>query len=49
MNIVLTFGLALQGVAPGVKGTLETWALKEANNRGPQPLASDFGVFDDVK
>ena len=29
--------IALFGVGAGVKGTLETWALQEANNRKPQP------------
>ena len=29
--------IAVFGVGAGIKGTLETWALKEANNLGPQP------------
>ena len=28
---------ALFGVSSGMKGTIETWQLKEANNLGPQP------------
>jgi hypothetical protein len=29
--------ISMFGVGAGVKGTLETWALKEANNLKPQP------------